>query len=286
MRIERSEIEALIDQGKSITEIAKLSGHDRKALRKAFKRWGITLGDDNKALFAKSREAREQRLIEHIQRQTFFRVEYLGGFVNHTSKVDLRCIECGHDFTVLADTLMRSKHLLECPNCKDIEAEKLRRAKQRRRARDRRKVRESAELIRKARVEAEALQRMRERSRVCSCGAPYQYTGQGRQLCQACRNRADNKNHELKRRRKIKEALVDTDITLVGLLKKQGWRCMICGELMDQTDYELQGETFIAGDRYPSIDHIIPLSKGGLHAWSNVQVACRICNSLKSDSLA
>lgn len=283
---EREEIEGLIEAGRTITEIAEATDHDKTTLRKAFKRWGISLGDTNKHITAQSREAREQRIIDTIQRQSFFRIEYRGGFVDRQSNLKLHCIECGTDFTLSADTLMRSKHLLECPNCKDIEAEKLRGSKQRKQARDRRKARESAELIRKARVEAEALQRIRERSRVCSCGAPYQYTGRGRQLCQVCRNRADNKNHELKRRRKIKEALVDTDITLGGLLKKQGRCCRICGELMDPTDYELQGETFIAGDRYPSIDHIIPLSKGGLHAWNNVQVACRICNSLKSDSLA
>ena len=34
-----------------------------------------------------------------------------------------------------------------------------------------------------------------------------------------------------------------------------------------------------------SIDHIMPLAKGGYHCWSNVQLLCHQCNSLKSDSL-
>ena len=38
-----------------------------------------------------------------------------------------------------------------------------------------------------------------------------------------------------------------------------------------------------SGPMYPSIDHIIPMSKGGGHIWSNVQVAHIICNSIKSD---
>lgn len=31
------------------------------------------------------------------------------------------------------------------------------------------------------------------------------------------------------------------------------------------------------------VDHIIPLSKGGLHVESNLRCACRKCNGLKSD---
>ena len=42
---------------------------------------------------------------------------------------------------------------------------------------------------------------------------------------------------------------------------------------------------FIAGNSYPSIDHIIPVSRGGTHTWDNVQLAHRYCNSIKSNKL-
>lgn len=35
------------------------------------------------------------------------------------------------------------------------------------------------------------------------------------------------------------------------------------------------------GDNYPSVDHIVPLAKGGLHSWDNVQLAHFKCNTLK-----
>ena len=52
----------------------------------------------------------------------------------------------------------------------------------------------------------------------------------------------------------------------------------------DLYDYEITDiGTMIAGDNYPSIDHIIPISKGGTHQWNNVQLAHRKCNRMKSN---
>ena len=39
------------------------------------------------------------------------------------------------------------------------------------------------------------------------------------------------------------------------------------------------------GANYPSIDHIIPVSRGGLHSWDNVRLAHFLCNAVKSDSM-
>lgn len=43
-------------------------------------------------------------------------------------------------------------------------------------------------------------------------------------------------------------------------------------------------EYYCSGPMYPSIDHIVPMSKGGGHVWENVQVAHIICNTEKGDS--
>lgn len=56
---------------------------------------------------------------------------------------------------------------------------------------------------------------------------------------------------------------------------RDNYTCRLCGEPvdMDSEDPALQ----------PTLDHIVPLSKGGQHAWSNVQLAHHICNQYKRD---
>ena len=73
----------------------------------------------------------------------------------------------------------------------------------------------------------------------------------------------------------------DPDITLEKLYNRDGGTCALCGGLCDYNDYAFRGSVFIAGNEYPSIDHIRPLSKGGSHTWDNVQLAHRQCNSIK-----
>ena len=48
---------------------------------------------------------------------------------------------------------------------------------------------------------------------------------------------------------------------------RDGHRCQYCGSPAE------------------SIDHVMPRSRGGLHAWDNVVAACRRCNTRKEDRL-
>lgn len=75
----------------------------------------------------------------------------------------------------------------------------------------------------------------------------------------------------------------ESGITLEKLIKRDGLRCCICGEMCDPDDHSW---TEYSGPMYPTIDHIIPMSKGGGHTWNNVQVAHAICNSKKGDQYA
>lgn len=52
-----------------------------------------------------------------------------------------------------------------------------------------------------------------------------------------------------------------------AVLVRDGHRCQYCG------------------DRAESIDHVVPRSRGGHHAWENVVAACRLCNARKRDQL-
>ena len=107
---------------------------------------------------------------------------------------------------------------------------------------------------------------------------------QKQRLCDTCfeegvreRRRARNKS------RKAKQSGASTDlfghkITLARLLQRDGGACRLCGKPTAHDAHYLSND-------YPSIDHIVPVSQGGEHAWQNVQVAHRICNSLRRDKL-
>lgn len=71
-------------------------------------------------------------------------------------------------------------------------------------------------------------------------------------------------------------------ITLPRVYKKFQGVCQICGEPCDMNDRSWGN----SGPCYPSVDHIVPLSKGGSHTWGNVQLAHLICNSIKCDTVA
>lgn len=69
----------------------------------------------------------------------------------------------------------------------------------------------------------------------------------------------------------------DQSVTLKAVYKKYNGKCQMCGkETVFLDDWK--------SNDYPSIDHIIPLSKGGVHEWENVQLLCRECNCKKGAS--
>lgn len=57
---------------------------------------------------------------------------------------------------------------------------------------------------------------------------------------------------------------------------RAGWRCVLCGR---PTPRALIGTGSL---QRPTLDHIVPLSRGGSHTYANVQCACLSCNSRKS----
>ena len=72
-------------------------------------------------------------------------------------------------------------------------------------------------------------------------------------------------------------------ITLKKVVARYGLRCAICGGMCDWNDHTWSS---CSGPLYPSVDHIIPMAKGGPHIWENVQVAHLMCNSEKGDKVS
>lgn len=208
--------------------------------------------------------------------------EYVGGFVDTDSPVNIRCKACGHEFTRSMVGLRHLNKKHECPNCK---AERKRREAEE----DKKKKQELAEQ-RKVISYQHRLKRAKAtqyRMETCKCcGSLFVLTRKGTDYCSdVCRNKTMNAIAKDKRIKRMRAVIVDRNITLEELYRRSNGRCALCGELCDYNDYYYRGKTFIAGNNYPSIDHIVPLSKGGLHSWENIQLAHRRCNTVKSDSV-
>lgn len=87
-----------------------------------------------------------------------------------------------------------------------------------------------------------------------------------------------------KDKRLNKNNIIDTDITLDKLYKRDNGICYICGCVCDKSDYVMRDNIKICGKSYPSIDHVLPLARGGKHQWENVRLAHLGCNIDKSDT--
>lgn len=108
-----------------------------------------------------------------------------------------------------------------------------------------------------------------------------------RESRKTCSKECSKKYAHHKRDKRIpKEQIVDKDITIKKLFKRDGGVCYLCGGVCDFNDWAVSvtGAKY-PGDRYPEIEHVIPVSRGGLHAWDNVRLACHKCNQNKSDDI-
>ena len=93
-----------------------------------------------------------------------------------------------------------------------------------------------------------------------------------------CSRRCSEKHAKRNREHRIRANGIGENIGLAELARKSKWRCVKCNvKCVKPEGYNLDNEA--------TIDHIIPLSKNGLHAWSNVQLLCRRCNTAKGDSI-
>ena len=214
-------------------------------------------------------EANAIRIIE--ERAPSF--EYVGGFTNTDGFVDIRCKNCG---AVLHKSFVSVRHgKATCENCAHIESVK-------------RKAHEKLIKTQKKEWEKAVKRKAKQLSfAVCECCGSlfFPTSGCNKKYCSAeCADKHHNSTKKDRRMRKLSTVMVDKDITLKDLFKRDGGVCAICGKRCrwDAKEERADG-TIVTYKDYPSVDHIVPLSKGGKHAWNNVQLACRSCNSRKGD---
>ena len=76
-----------------------------------------------------------------------------------------------------------------------------------------------------------------------------------------------------RRRARLREAFVE-DVSLVDIYDRDGGVCQLCHEPVDR-------RCKYPHPRTPVLDHIVPLSRGGLHEAKNLQLAHHGCNDRK-----
>lgn len=86
------------------------------------------------------------------------------------------------------------------------------------------------------------------------------------------RKRETNRESQRKRRALAREVSIDECMSDREVFERDEWMCRLCGEAT---------EGKYPDPLSPSIDHIVPIARGGDHASSNLQTAHLVCNKKK-----
>ena len=227
---------------------------------------------------------REANAIRYINERTPW-FEYAGNYTGVDGFVDLKCKTCG---SVITKSFVSVRHgHARCDVCRQKEIDAYREKKKAERAKQAEEERQNRPTRKYKRLFEADIKQLEFPTCEC-CGNIFIPRKQGTKYCsELCMKRIANASHKDRRIKKLKHIVIDKDITLEKLYNRDDGVCYICGQQCDWNDYEVRDDgTFIAFDNYPSIDHIEPISKGGLHSWDNVRLACRKCNYLKRDSIS
>lgn len=207
--------------------------------------------------------------------------EYISGFIGSDDFLTLKCKKCG---TVVEKSAVTVRHKREiiCKTCHVIDG--IQREKEHKEQIE--KNRKEREFLKMETFLDKAGEQMSFRQCVLCSGLFFPTNDRIKTCSEKCQRAYTNRHRGDKRLRKIKNGLVDNDITLQKLYKRDSGTCWICGKQCDYNDYELSEDGFfIVRANYPSIDHVMPLSRGGLHSWDNVKLAHHYCNTLKNDKV-
>lgn len=242
----------------------------------------------------------EETYIKKFNKK-FLNFEYVSGYETYDSKIKVKCKICGH----VQERHANSKSYMKCDNCLELERLEKIKVKEVERSNKARKEIEYTEAICvicdniftkqsnnhkycSNECESKANSKRIIRVKICKeCGNEFETDHDKTVYCsKRCSNRFRRKKSTISKDRRITlNGKADYSISLKKLYKRDKGICHICGENCDPKDYVEYGDIFIAGESYPSIDHVYPIAKGGMHSWDNVMLAHRYCNAVKNDKI-
>lgn len=199
---------------------------------------------------------REKHFIEELEKKIPL-LEYIGGYKHSEAKVLLRCKKCGTLYKRTA-SIIREGHYqkFKCYKCikLNLKQEKI-----------------INKYFSEKQKELNEIYKWLKKNTLyikhCKyCGIEIINVRNNKTTCSQCYKKY-NKKHSTK--------------SLLKLYKRDNGICYICGDKCNYEDYIVKDGTIICGDYYPSIEHVIPLCKGGTDNWDNIRLAHRKCNNLK-----
>lgn len=252
----------------------KAEGHTNKEVATKFKVNYETTKAICRGIANQNRSA-EKKFLEEFNNRFGSLATVIGEFKSVDSKLLVKCNRCGYEWQYPCGSLRRG-HGLNCPKCKETE-------RQEKIANEIEAKHKRIEESKRKKLAKEKEHKEREQAKWHDCPVCGKYTNRKLYCSDKCAKRHMNAIREARRRTRIEEQLVDKDITLSKLYRRDKGLCWLCGLQCNWEDYERRGNIYIAGNFYPSIDHVKPISKGGLHSWSNVKLAHIHCNTIKRD---
>lgn len=86
-----------------------------------------------------------------------------------------------------------------------------------------------------------------------------------------------SRKHARRERMKLPDGVMRGKTSLGYIIKKFKGRCCCCRQVVVRSKKYQPNQA--------TVDHVVPLAKGGLHVEDNLQLMCMTCNSRKSDGL-
>ena len=220
-----------------------------------------------------------QSIEEIISKCRSIGYEYIDGYEGSNSTLTLKCPKCGksikRNWRAVRKIASGYQHTFICESCEEI--------KKRERAERQEQIYAEREKQREQKRDSELWDSSFNQitfSFCKNCGMPTWGKKYCSKACTRTYNDRRKKDRRLRKIRTVKQIYID----IKDLYVRDEGICHICGKVCDFEDYTIRDDgTFVAGNNYPSIDHVIPLSKGGSHSWGNVKLAHRVCNSRKSN---
>jgi len=190
--------------------------------------------------------------------------EYVGGYTGSDGSMDVKHIPCGTVTTKTCTTIRHNK--IRCSVCEAKEREQLAKEKEQKKAIEK-EVRSFFKRIKRyEQIKAKECP-------VCGC---FFYDSRAKYCSEECSKETIRHYWNMKNERRRKQSYTEESktITLKKLFDRDGGTCWICG---GACDYDADSND----NDYPSIDHVIPIVRGGKDEWNNIRLAHRLCNSKK-----